>query len=263
MSVSLEGAGVAVDGRWLVRGLDLIVGTGACVALVGPNGSGKTTALRMLAGLRAPDEGHARMDGRNLQTLGRRTLARGIAFVPQDTHVAFAFSVRDVVAMGRHAHVGRFAREAAADQRAIDEAMRRTDVAHLADRAVNELSGGERQRVLIARSLATEAAHILLDEPTASLDVAHVLDVLSLCRALAVEGRALCIALHDLNAAARFSTHAVLLDRGRIFAAGVTREVLTPDALRAVFGVDVGLAPDGVGGRVFVFDRPGERGGVL
>jgi iron complex transport system ATP-binding protein len=256
VSLALEQAGVTIDGHWLVRALDVSLAPGTFTALVGPNGSGKTTALRLLAGLRAPSEGRATIDGVDLATLRRRALARRVTFVPQDTHVAFAFSVRDVVAMGRHAHVGRFDRERAADRRAIEQAMLRSDVAHLAARAVNELSGGERQRVLIARSLATDAPNVLLDEPTASLDIAHALDVVALCRALARDGRAVGVALHDINAALRFASHTVLLDRGRVFAAGLTADVLTPDAVRTVFGVRVDRVTDGAVGPVLVFDRP-------
>jgi iron complex transport system ATP-binding protein len=255
VSLSLEHAGVAIDGRWLVRDVDVAVTPGAFTAFVGPNGSGKTTVLRLLAGLVAPSEGRVWLDEADIRLRGRRDLARRVTFVPQDTHVAFAFSVRDVVAMGRHAHLGRFERERGADRRAIDDAMARCDVAHLAERAVNELSGGERQRVLIARSLATEAAHVLLDEPIANLDIAHALDVLVLCQALAREGRGIGVALHDLNAALRFADQTVLLDRGRVAGAGPTRSVLTPEAVRDVFGVRVERAGAASVGPVLVFDR--------
>jgi iron complex transport system ATP-binding protein len=254
VSLVLDGAGFALDDHWLVRGLDVALTPGVFMALVGPNGSGKTTALRLLGGLRRPTEGRALIDGADLAGIGRRALARRVAFVPQDTHMAFAFTVRDVVAMGRHAHRGRFEREHPGDVRAIDEALSRCDVAHLAARPVNELSGGERQRVLIARSLATEAAHVLLDEPTSNLDIAHALDILTLCRTLARDGRAIGAALHDLNAALRFADEAVLLDGGRVARSGRAGEVLTPDAVRAVFGVHV-TTVDASAGAILVFDR--------
>jgi iron complex transport system ATP-binding protein len=256
VSLALERAGLAIDGRWLVRDIDVAVAPGVFTAFVGPNGSGKSTILRLLAGVRPASEGRVLLDGADLGARRRRDLARRVTFVPQDTHVAFAFRVREVVAMGRHAHLGRFERERDEDRHAIDEAMARCDVAHLATRAVNELSGGERQRVIIARSLATEAAHVLLDEPTASLDIAHALDVLALCRRLARDGRAIGVALHDLNAALRFADETVLLAGGRVARSGPTASVLTPDAVGAVFGVRVERAVESAVGPVLVFDRP-------
>lgn len=237
--LSLTDAGIRIDERWLVRHVSLSLVPGRLTALAGPNGSGKSTLLRLVSGLWTPTEGKVELDGRPLGSYARRELARRIAIVPQDTHLSFAFTVRETVSMGRHAHVSRFAREGAADRQAIGEAMARADVAHLADRLVTELSGGERQRVLIARSLATEAQTILLDEPTANLDIAHALDVLTLCRKLADEGRAIVTALHDLNAAATYATHAVLMKAGVVTSTGPARDLFVPAAIRDVFGVDV------------------------
>jgi iron complex transport system ATP-binding protein len=237
--LSLTDAGIRIDERWLVRHVTLDLAPGRLTALAGPNGSGKSTLLRLVSGLWTPTEGGVELDGRPLRSFARRELARRIAIVPQDTHLAFAFTVRETVAMGRHAHVSRFAREGPSDRQAIDDAMTRADISHLADRLVTELSGGERQRVLIARSLATEAETILLDEPTANLDIAHALDVLTLCRTLADEGRAVVVALHDLNAAVTYATHAVLMKAGTVAAIGTARDLLAPTAIRDVFGVDV------------------------
>jgi iron complex transport system ATP-binding protein len=255
VTLALAHAGFEVDGRWLVRGIDVSLRRSHLVALVGANGSGKTSVIRLLAGLWTPEEGRALLDGRDLRRITRRDVARRIALVPQDTHLAFAFTVRDVVAMGRHAHLGRFERERPEDRTAIAEAMRRADVTHLEHRSVVELSGGERQRVLIARSLATEADHILLDEPTANLDVGHALDVLSLCRDLAMEGRVVAVALHDLNAAVRFASDVVLLREGRLEAQGPTRDVLTPAAIMRMFGVRASFVEAGRLGPLLAFDR--------
>lgn len=253
---ALVDAGLRADDRWLVRHISLSLARGRFTAIIGPNGSGKSTVLRLLAGLWKPTEGRAELDGAPLSTLSRRDLARRVAVVPQDTHMAFAFTVRETVGMGRHAHVDRFAREGPRDRQAVAGAMTRADIAHLADRLVTELSGGERQRVLIARCLATEADTILLDEPLANLDIAHALDVLTLCRALADEGRAVALALHDLNAAIAYATDAVLLKAGTLVGAGPARELLAPAAIRAVFDVDVQelQAPDGR--TLFTFSRP-------
>jgi iron complex transport system ATP-binding protein len=242
VSLTCDRAGVAIGERWLVRGATVELAAGRFVALVGPNGSGKSTLLRLLAGVWPPAEGSITLDGTPLARLPRRALARAVTLVPQDTHVAFAFSVREIVAMGRHAHLGRFDRLGPADHQAIADAMARTDVVALADRDATALSGGERQRVLIARSLATEALHLLLDEPTASLDVAHAIDVLALCRRLADSGHAVCVAMHDLNLARRYATDAVLLRDGTVAAAGPAAEVLTPAAVGEVFGVAVTIA---------------------
>ena len=257
MSLAAERAGVAVAGRDLLRDATVTVAPGQFVALVGPNGSGKSTLLRLLAGLWPPTSGRVTLDGVPLSRLERRHLARAVALVPQDTHVAFSFTVREVVAMGRHAHLGRFERERARDREAIATAMARADVTGLAERDATALSGGERQRVLIARSLATEARHLLLDEPTASLDVAHALDVLTLCRRLADDGHAVAVALHDLNLARRFATDAILLRSGTIMAAGPAARVLSPAAVSEVFGVAVAIArttADAEG--VYVFSKP-------
>jgi iron complex transport system ATP-binding protein len=257
MSLAARQAGVRIGERWLVRGATVDVGAGQLVALVGPNGSGKSSLLRLLAGVWTPTEGDVALSGTPLARLRRRDLARAVTLVPQDTHVAFAFSVREVVAMGRHAHLGRFAREGAADRAAIAQAMARADVESLADRDATALSGGERQRVLIARSLATEARHLLLDEPTASLDVAHALDVLALCRRLADDGHAVAVALHDLNLARRYATHAVLLRDRAVVATGPASTVLTPEAVGDVFGVRVTVATAAVGDTedVYLFSK--------
>ena len=257
MSLAVDGAGLSIGGRWLVRGASVRVEPGRFLALLGPNGSGKSTLLRLLSGVWAPTEGRALLDGAPLARVPRRTLARAVSLVPQDTHIAFAFTVREIVAMGRHAHLGRFERERAADREAIAAAMLRADIQSIAERDATELSGGERQRVLIARSLATEARHLLLDEPTASLDVAHALDVLTLCRRLADEGHAVAVALHDLNLARRFATDAVLLRDGGVVASGPVDEVLTRETVGDVFGVAVSLAtpPPPETGAVYVFSK--------
>jgi iron complex transport system ATP-binding protein len=256
---ALIDAGLQVERRWLARHVSLSLSPGRFTVLIGPNGSGKSTVLRLLAGLWTPTEGRVELDGRALATLPRRELARRVAVVPQDTHLAFAFTVREAVAMGRHAHVARFARETARDREAVQHAMQRADVAHLADRLVTELSGGERQRVLIARCLATEADTILLDEPLANLDIAHALDVLLLCRALADEGRTVVLALHDLNAATLYATDAVLLKAGTLVGAGPARDLLSPDAIRSVFEVDVREVPTPDGRVLFTFERERSR----
>lgn len=260
MTLELREAGIQIDERWPVRGATLSLRPGRLTALVGPNGSGKTTLLRLLGGLWQPSEGSVFLGGRDLHTIPRREMARRVAFTPQDTHLSFAFTVRDVVAMGRHPHLGRFEREGERDHRAVEEAIGRADVTHLTGRLITELSGGERQRVLIARSLATEADTILLDEPTANLDIAHALDVLDLCRTLVEEGKSVALAIHDLNLAARYATEIVLVNEGRVVTAGAPEEVLSDSAIREVFGVRTERAVGLDGGTAFLFHRPRDEG---
>lgn len=253
--LSIRNAGVQIDGRWLVEGVSFDVAPGAVTALVGPNGSGKSTILRLLAGLWQATEGHVELDGTPLRKMRRRDAARKLSFVPQDTGIDFGFSVREVVEMGRHPHRGRFESFEDSDRRSVARALEQADVADLAARPVNELSGGERQRVLIARSLATEAQILLLDEPTSNLDIDHGLEVLTLLRRLANEGKSVVVALHDLNAVMRFADRAIVLDRGRISVDGPPSEVLTEAAVAAVFGVRLERLLRHDGSPVLVFHR--------
>src|SRR5262249_9878254 len=195
--------------------VSLDIQPGNVLALVGPNGSGKSTLLRCMAGLWRVNKGQVLLAGKDLRDLRRPEVARRVTYVPQETKLEFEFTVKEIVLMGRYAHRGRFDRETDGDRQAAEDAMRRADGAHIADRSVTQLSGGERQRVLIARSLATRAQVLLLDEPTANLDVDHGLDVLELCRSLADEGHAVAIATHDLNAVSRFVNQVGLIDAGR------------------------------------------------
>lgn len=244
-----------IDDRWLVQGISFDVEAGAVTALVGPNGSGKSTILRLLAGLWQTTEGSVELDGSALHKLRRRDAARRLSFVPQDTGIDFGFSVREVVEMGRHPHRGRFESFEESDRQSVAKALEQADVADLADRPVNELSGGERQRVLIARSLATEAEILLLDEPTSNLDIDHGLEVLMLLRRLANEGKSVVVALHDLNAVLRFADCAIVLDSGRVSSRGAPAEVLTEEIVEAVFGVRLERLHREDGSPVLVFHR--------
>ena len=253
--LNLLEAGIAMEGTWLVRGVSLEISPGRLTALVGPNGSGKSTILRLLAGLWRPTEGQAQFNGENLRQLPRRRLARQVTFVPQDARLDFSFTVRDVVAMGRHPHLGRFRRENPQDRKAVGEALERADVVHLSERPANALSGGEKQRVLLARSLATQADVILLDEPTANLDVDHTLEILDLCRALCREKKAVAVALHDLNAVWRFADRVALVHQGRLRATDEPARVLTNETLKEVFRVRTEYAQTPGGETALLFHR--------
>jgi len=246
-------------GRTILDHVSVRIEPGAFLAIVGPNGSGKSTLLRALAGIWPLSHGSVRMGAKGLAEFGRRELAQTIAFVPQDARMDFAFTVEEIVAMGRHPRRGRFERAAATDHRAVDEALKSCDIQHLRGRFVTTLSGGERQRVAIARSLAVEPEIILLDEPTASLDVQHSLEILDLCQTLSRAGKSVVLATHDLNAVARYTTQVALIESGRIAYMGERDGVLTSNVLDRVFGVKAELLQSANGYPVYVFHRKEAR----
>ncbi len=225
----------AYQDRAVLSQVTFSIGAREVVGLVGPNGSGKSTLLRLALGLLATGHGELRVVGTPIATLSRKALARHTAFVPQDTVMEIAFTVRDVVAMGRHPHLGRFQPETPADGTAIQWALEATATQALSERTLQELSGGERQRVVLARALAQQATILLLDEPTANLDVAHQLEMLMLVRAVVREGRCALIAIHDLALAARFCDRIVMLSEGTVVAQGTPREVITEAHLARYF----------------------------
>jgi iron complex transport system ATP-binding protein len=249
MSEALAWQDVAVrlGGRDVLRGVDLAVHAGEVLGLVGPNGAGKTTLLRVATRVLAPARGAVRVAGRPLAGFSRRELARQLAVVPQDVQVPFPFRVAEIVLLGRTPWVGPLAFESREDLARAEAALAQVGVAHLADRSVLEISGGERQLVMVARALAQDPAVLLFDEPTAFLDLRHRLEVLAILRRLAASGRAAVVVSHDLELAGRFCDRLALLADGRILASGAPATVLTPELLRAAYGVDaqVFTGPDG------------------
>lgn len=228
---------ITADGRTLVDGVDCSAPAGALTALIGPNGAGKSTLLRGLAIVHSADTGDITFDGADLRRMPRRTRARALAFVEQDTSNTTAMTVRTVVALGRLPHENRWGDGDTAAAEIVAEAMTRAGVESLAERDFATLSGGERQRVVLARALAQAPKLLLLDEPTNHLDVAAQLDVLGLLRSLAGSGVAVLAALHDLSLAAAHADRVVVLRQGVVVAAGHTRAVLTPKLIREVYGV--------------------------
>jgi len=222
-----------------LAGVSLVVEKGTMLAVVGPNGSGKSTLLRILAGLLRPDRGLVEFDGTPVADISVRLRARRIAVVPQGMAVIPEMKVEAFVAGGRYAHQGPFGRPVPGDREAIARALAEADVTGLEERLLSEISGGQRQRVLVARALAQEAAVVLLDEPTTSLDPSHRVEVFALVRRLADSGRAIVLATHDLPLAGAISDRMLLLDEGRQVAQGVPAEVLTPEVLRPVYGDDL------------------------
>ncbi|HXE12012.1 MAG TPA: ABC transporter ATP-binding protein [Bryobacteraceae bacterium] len=245
--------------RAILDRVSLRVEPGGFLSIVGPNGSGKSTLLKALAGIWPTSAGSVTIGSKLLDNMHRREIAQRLAFVPQDIRMDFAFTVQEIVAMGRYPYRGRFDRANSADRDAIDRALERCDVEHLRKRFVTTLSGGERQRVAIARSLAGDPDVVLLDEPTASLDIQHNMEILDLCRALADAGKAVVLATHDLNVVARYTSQVALVDAGKIAYAGSRDDVLTSKVLKSVFRVETELLRSQGGHPVFVFHRRQER----
>jgi iron complex transport system ATP-binding protein len=234
--ITATGLSWSIKGHRLLCDVHLEARDGQIVGLLGPNGSGKTTLLRLLAGLRRPDAGTIRYDGTSLGDLSRRALARRLAVVEQDTSTHDQVTVRQVVELGRTPFRGRFDALTADDRQIVDAALQRTDIVGHQHRNWHTLSGGEKQRAQLARALAQEPREILLDEPTNHLDIRHQLELLQLLSSLGVT---CVIALHDLNLAARYCDHIVMLDHGRVVTAGSPEAVLTAELIASVYGVDV------------------------
>jgi iron complex transport system ATP-binding protein len=247
-------------GAPVLRGVSYDVPAGAFVGILGPNGSGKTTLLRMLAGTIQPQRGRVTLEGTDVATIPRARLARRLAVVPQETRVAFEYSVLELVLMGRYAHLGPFEIEGPSDVAVARDALADTGTLHLQDRSFSTLSGGEKQRVVIAGALAqirsaggTAAPILLLDEPTAALDLAYQLDTANLLRDLQSRlGLTIVVSTHDLNFAARLCRTLVLLRAGAIVAAGPIDRVLTNDNVRSLYGVEADVAHHAGAGHLVV-----------
>ncbi|MBI4229218.1 MAG: ABC transporter ATP-binding protein [Planctomycetes bacterium] len=234
----------AYDGREVLSGVSFAVAEGEFLGVIGPNGSGKSTLLRILLGILAPATGEVRLGGDAIRSMPRERIARRAAFLPQGAHSDFAFTVREIVAMGRTPWLGRFRPEGPGDHAAIAGAMRQTGTDPFADRLVTELSGGERQRVFLARAFAQEAPVLVLDEPNANLDLLHAFHLVDLVRQRVRRSAAAVAALHDLTLAARVCDRILVLQEGRVAALGSPGDVLTPDLLRGVFGVRARVSRD-------------------
>ncbi len=235
-----SGLGRRVGERWLYRDLDVCFAPASVTAIVGPNGSGKTTLLRELAGLCRPAAGTIHWRGESLTAMNPGLRARRLAYLPQATHLTYDLRVHEVVMLGRTPFLPRFTGPAATDQQIVATALRRVGLGDAAKRSLQSLSGGERQRVMLARMLATQAPLLLLDEPTAALDVGHALAFMELCRELASTGTTVITALHDLDLARRETDAAIVLGNanGRTIT-GTAEEVLTPATLGPLFAVEL------------------------
>lgn len=246
-ALEFEDVGVCLGAREVLRSVSFALHRGEVLALAGPNGAGKTTLFRIASRVLTPDTGRIRVLGRPIDALSRREMARALAVVPQDASIAFPFSVSEIVLMGRSPHLGTLGFETRDDVERARDAMTRVGIEDLAERSILSLSGGERQLVLIARALAQDPQVLLLDEPTAHLDLRHRIGVLELVRDFARDERSALMVSHDLTLAARTSDRIALLGQGELLATGPPRDVLTPANLREAFGIDAEVvsAPDG------------------
>jgi cobalamin transport system ATP-binding protein len=252
-AIELRGVTVELGRRAVVDGVDATVGDGEWVALIGPNGAGKTTLLRAVARL-LPFSGEIALGGRPLDELTRGELGRMVAVVPQEPSTPPWMTVAEYVLLGRTPHLGPLAKEGARDRDAAARALARLDLLPFVERRLGTLSGGEKQRVVVARALAQEAAIVLLDEPTAALDIGHQQQALDLLDGLRAEsGLTLVAAMHDLTLAAQYADRMLLLAAGRVVADGAPADVLTAAVIGQHYGAVIDVVP--VGNRIAIVPR--------
>ena len=256
VTITLKDVSVTLGRRAVVHGVSAAFGVGTLTGIVGPNGAGKSTLARAMLAL-VPASGTVEVDGADVAAMPRADLARRVAYVPQGQTLHWPLTVERLVGLGRLPHLAPMSRIADADNAAIERAMARADVLDLRDRIATELSGGERARVLFARALAVEAPALIADEPLASLDPRHQIDVMDMLHTEATGGGLVIAVLHDLTLAARYCDRLLLIDSGRIVADGAPAEVLTAARLRAVLGIDAAVETGGEWPTITVLGRAG------
>lgn len=237
VTIVIENLAVRLGRQDVLHGIDVRLEPGTLVGVIGPNGAGKSTLARAILGLVDAHRGTVTVDGQDFSALSARERALRIAYLPQGQTLHWPLTVERLVSLGRLPHLGPISRIAEADQAAIDVAMDRADVRHLAARIATELSGGERARALLARALAVGAQALVVDEPLASLDPGHQIDVMDMLAREAAGGALVLAVLHDLNLAARYCHRLLVIDEGRLVADGPPAQVLSEDLLRRVYGV--------------------------
>lgn len=241
----------------VINNISLSIKAGEMVGLLGPNGSGKTTLVKLASGVLKPRRGDIRLDGANLSQLRRKAIARSVAVVPQQFHIPFAFTVSEVVMLGRIPFIRAFTGETVVDNDAVGNALEVVGIGELEQRRFDELSGGERQKVILAMALAQQPRLLLLDEPTVHLDITHQVEILELVRNFNVEqGITVIAAMHDLNLASLYFDRLILLKEGRVLADGTPTEVLTEEMIREVYSASVRVEPHPVTGTPHIVVTP-------
>lgn len=254
-----DGATLSYDKRIIAENLSVDIPAGSFTAIIGPNACGKSTLLRAMAGLLTPSSGQILLDGKAIASLSSREIAFRLGLLPQTAIAPEGITVAELVARGRYVHQRLFRQWSADDRAAVDDALRLTDVAELAERRVEHLSGGQRQRVWIAMVLAQQTPLILLDEPTTYLDIAHQIDVLNLLHELNLDGRTVVAVLHDLNHAARFASHIIAMKAGQVIVSGAPADVITASNVAEVFGLATEIIADPVTGKPMVVPHDTRR----
>jgi len=232
------------DAGWRLREVSLAVGTGEMVAVIGPNGSGKSTLLKLAAGVFRPHSGRVSLQGKNLHAFDRRSIARVLGYLPQDVHYTFDYTVEEVVAMGRFPHLSGLGFLGRKDLDVVERCLAATETLPFKGQPLSHLSGGERQRVYLASILAQEPHILLLDEPTAGLDIHHQARFFRLLRGLAREGMAVTVVTHDLNLASLYCSRLLLMSDGAAVREGMPAEIIRPDILSEIYGEPVAVERD-------------------
>lgn len=243
-ALTAQGLGLSYGRTPVIEGLDLSLPAGQVTAIVGPNGCGKSTLLAGLARLHAPHAGAVLLDGRDIQRVPSRELARRLALLPQETHAPEGLTVAELIRFGRQPHQGWLRQWSAEDRRVVDEAIVAADLEGFAERPLEAMSGGQRQRAWIAMAIAQQTPLLLLDEPTSALDLGHQIEVFELIRTLAANGKTIVMVVHDLVSACRFSDHLIAMHAGKVVAEGPPSQVVTTELVRRLYGVECTLLAD-------------------
>lgn len=258
----LEASGltVVIDDKIILQDCSVLVGEGEFVGIIGPNGSGKTTFLKALRGLIPLAKGKVLLAGQELPALQEKEIARQVAYMQQDVNMGFGYSAKDIVMTARYPYLKWWQNEGPLDEKIVEQAMRFTGVWDLRDQTVNTVSGGERQRVFLAKAMAQQTDILLLDEPTAALDMVYADEIFRYCRQLCKQGKTIILVVHDLEMAAKFCTRMILFSHGRIVSDGWPKAVLTADHLSKAFHLSSCVYPDPFFQQLRIYVYPnGER----